>query len=89
MVNAVDTDYSYVQARLVTTNGNTKIETLEAPSAHLSADAAYYQFSNTMIETMDANDTAHVTIRFQGGAAQADIDPDGNTGTLFSGFLIG
>jgi len=85
----VDTAISYGQAKLVTSNHTTKIETLEAATDHLNSDAAYYQFHNTVIEEMDANDTAYVQLRLQGGTAQTDIDSDSNTGTLFHGYLLG
>lgn len=85
----VDTAISYGQAKLVTSNHTTKIQTLEAPTDHLNSDAAYYQFHNTVIEEMDANDTALVQLRLQGGTAQTDIDSDSNTGTLFHGYLLG
>jgi len=85
----VDSAISYAQAKLVTSNHTTKIQTLESGADHFNEDAAYYQFHNTVIEDMDANDTAYVQIRIQGGAAQTDIDSDSNTGTLFHGYLLG
>jgi len=85
----VDSAISYAQAKLVTSNHTTKIQTLESGADHFNEDAAYYQFHNTVIEEMDANDTAYVQIRIQGGAAQTDIDSDSNTGTLFHGYLLG
>ena len=85
----VDTAISYGQAKLVTSNHTTKIQTLEGATDHLNSDAAYYQFHNTVIEEMDANDTALVKLRLQGGTAQTDIDSDSNTGTLFHGYLLG
>ncbi len=89
VANNVDSAISYGQVKLVTSNHTTKIQTLESGADHLNEDAAYYQFHNTVIEEMDANDTAYVQIRLQGGDAQTDIDSDSNTGTLFHGYLLG
>ena len=47
-------------------------------------DAAYWTPIVSIIADMDANDTASVTVRQNGGTAQTDI----HTNSFFSGFLV-
>ena len=81
----LDSAASYLQTVLVGSNRNTTLHTLSEIQYHISADTEY-SHTGTAILDMDANDTALVRMRIQGGTAQTDLDTDGS---YFSGFLIG
>jgi len=81
---SVDFAGSYVQLVLIGSNRNTTLHTIINPQT-ISADTEY-TFRGSSVLDMDANDTALVRIRFQGGTAQSDIDSDGS---YFMGYLIG
>ena len=83
--NSVDTAASYIQIVIVGSNRNTTIFTLSDVSDHMSGDSEI-SFSGATILDMDANDTASVRIRIQGGTAQTDVN---NDGSYFTGYLIG
>jgi len=76
-----DISASYYQLTVQTSNRN-YISTWDA-ALHASADHDYITLNVPCLADMDANDTAIVTIRQQGGAAQADVQSE----TFFSGFL--
>ena len=81
----LDSASSYLQVVILGSNRNTTIHTLSDISDHMSGDSEY-SFTGATILDMDANDTASVRIRIQGGTAQADVSTDGS---YFTGFLIG
>jgi len=83
--NNVDSASSFFQVSILGSNRNTTIFTYHNPS-DLNSDADNVSFSGAAILDMDANDTASVRIRIQGGTAQTDVDSDGS---YFSGYLIG
>jgi hypothetical protein len=56
------------------------------PVNKLSGDDDYVTFNFTAIADMDASDTAYITFRQQGGAAQTNV---AILGTYFMGWLIG
>ena len=78
-IEAMDTGATYFQLRLNTSN-----ETYSPIiSPVFSGDASYWTLQIAILADMDANDTATVYIRQQGGTAQGDID----TESYFSGYL--
>ena len=81
----LDTASSYLQVVIVGSNRNTTIFTISGVSNHLNADDEV-SFSGSTLLDMDANDTASVRIRIQGGTSQADLN---NDGSYFTGYLIG
>ena len=83
--NSVDSASSYIQVVILGSNRNTTVFTYHNPS-ELNSDADNVSFSGATILDMDANDTASVRIRVQGGTAQMDVDSDGS---YFTGYLIG
>ena len=54
-------------------------------SSSRDEDEQYATYSITATADMDVNDTAYMTVYQNGGAAQTDV----NTGTYFTGCLIG
>ena len=83
----VDSAGTYVAVYLNTSN---RIYTSQYKNDVLfSADAGYHTIHMQALVDMDANDTAHMSIRPQGGTAQMDLEGDsGASPTHFSGFLI-
>ncbi len=77
----LDTSATYVQMSIVTSNR--AYNWLLAPK--FASDPAYVPFSIQGAMDMDANDTALASWNSSGGTAQVDTD----TGSSFSGFLLG
>jgi hypothetical protein len=77
----LDTAATYVQMSISTSNR--AYNWLLAPK--FASDPAYVPFSVQGAMDMDANDTAEVLWNSSGGTAQVDTD----TGSSFSGFLLG
>ena len=84
-LNQVDSAASYIQIVIVGSNRNTTVFTFHN-ATELSSDADNVTVSGSTILDMDANDTAYVRVRIQGGTAQTDVDSDGS---YFTGYLIG
>jgi len=81
----IDIDASYLFIHIATSNRNyTNIKDFRA----LDFDATYWSQSVTGIADMDANDTAIVQLRINGGAAQTDLEAN-EAYTYFSGYLLG
>ena len=77
----VDTSASYVQMSIVTSNR--AYNWLLAPK--FASDPGFVPFSVQGAMDMDAGDTALASWNSSGGTAQTDTD----TGSSFSGFLLG
>ena len=75
----IDIDTQYYQPLLNTSNRSY----YQVIATNFSADLEYFSFSQAVVADMDANDTAYIVFRQQGGTQQADID----TEARFSGFL--
>ena len=81
----IDIDATYLFIHIATSNRNyTNIKDFRA----LDFDATYWSQSVTGIADMDANDTAIVQLRINGGAAQTDLEAN-EAYTYFSGYLLG
>ena len=85
-LNILDTAADYYQIRLSTSNRTITIDTIDPGG--FSGDINFYQAAASVVTDMDANDTAHVTIRQQAGTQQTDIESSFD-GTFFSGHLVG
>lgn len=84
-LQSIDSASSYYNINLSTSNrGYNSIFSND----RWSADLTYWTPMRTVIADMDAGDTAHVEILFNGGTAQTDISGSSNY-TVFSGCLIG
>ncbi len=81
-LGAVDADYTFLRANLVTSNRNYLVDGIE-PDQLLAADSELRVRGSILVD-MDAADTAHVTVTFAGGVDQADVK---NSASFFSGFL--
>ena len=87
----IDTAATWVSIRIVTDNR----EYRRFIDPNFSADLNQFGMNMTVVADMDANDTAHVEFRQEGGSPQVDSD-SGNPGlstpqldTFFSGYLLG
>ena len=81
----VDADASYFYVELTTSNRN--YLTIQDPRA-FDFDPTLWHQNITAIADMDANDTAIVNLRINGGSAITDLE--GNEAyTYFSGYLLG
>ena len=78
-VDQIDSAATFFQMKLVTSN-RTFTSTFDS---FTEADIDYFTFNGSDLVDMDANDTAYIVFRQQGGTQQADID----TEARFSGFL--
>ena len=80
-VDNIDSDASYYQIRIATSNRD-YITTFDL--RNLSDDPAYWTKSISALADMDASDTVHVSIIQANGTAQSDIA----TESKFSGILV-
>ena len=78
-IDQIDSAATFFQMKLATSN-RTLTSTFDS---FTEADIDYFTFSGSDLVDMDANDTAYIVFRQQGGTQQADID----TEARFSGFL--
>lgn len=83
-IDNVDTASSYIQLSLIGSNRNTTMDTFFPISNFISDDGEMNLQGSTLLD-MDANDTAVVRLRIQGGTAQADLN---NDGSYFTGYLV-
>ena len=82
-IDDIDSAASWVRAEIITSNQDYKSSIID-PGV-FSGDATYWNFSQTVLADMDANDTATVQFGKSGGAAQSDVNQGD---TFFSGFLV-
>ena len=83
----IDSAGTYIAFYLFTSNRTYTSQ--YAPAQLFSADAAYHTFHMQAVADMDANDTAYIGVRPQGGTQQMDLEGDSSASpTHFSGFLI-
>ena len=80
-VDNIDSDASYYQIRIATSNRD-YIITFDL--RNLSDDPAYWTKSISVLADMDASDTVHVSIIQANGTAQSDIHNE----SKFSGILV-
>jgi len=78
-IDQIDSAATFFQMKLATSN-RTLTSTFDS---FTEADIDYFTFNGSDLVDMDANDTAYIVFRQQGGTQQADIDPEAR----FSGFL--
>ena len=82
-IDDIDSAASWVRAEIITSNQDYKSSIID-PGV-FSGDATYWNFSQTVLADMDANDTATVQFGKSGGAAQSDVNQGD---TFFSGYLV-
>ena len=81
-MDAVPSDASYIEPKIVTTNKTYYGNTFD-PEAY-DTDPTYLAVSFSVLVNLDANDTAVCKVTQAGGTAQADI----NVSSMFTGFLV-
>ena len=80
-VSNVDTDATYIQVDIATSNRYY----FELIDPNFTADINYFPVNIAVVADMDASDTAFIRFTQGGGNAQADI----NTDARFMGYLLG
>ena len=82
-IDDIDSAASWSRIEIITSNKDYKSSIID-PRA-FDTDAVYWNFAQTVLADMDANDTAFIQFGKSGGAAQADVNQGD---TFFSGFLV-
>ena len=82
-IDDIDSASSWNRAEIITSNRDYKSSIFD-PRA-FDADAVHWNFSQTVLADMDANDTAIVQFGKSGGADQSDVNQGD---TYFTGFLV-